>query len=69
MSNCIIYRLLQSKTQEVPIQSDDIRNAVVTNWVEYKKHKKLQSISKLYVPVTVHREQSVKKEYQQDATI
>jgi len=23
----------------------------------------------LYVPVTVHREQSVKKEYQQDATI
>jgi len=24
---------------------------------------------KLYVPVTVHREQSVKKEYQQDATI
>jgi len=26
-------------------------------------------ILKLYVPVTVHREQSVKKEYQQDATI
>jgi len=25
--------------------------------------------AKLYVPVTVHREQSVKKEYQQDATI
>jgi len=25
--------------------------------------------TKLYVPVTVHREQSVKKEYQQDATI
>jgi len=24
---------------------------------------------KHYVPVTVHREQSVKKEYQQDATI
>jgi len=24
---------------------------------------------KLYVPVTVHREQSVKKEHQQDATI
>jgi len=24
---------------------------------------------KLYVPVTVHGEQSVKKEYQQDATI
>jgi len=24
---------------------------------------------KLYVPVTVHREQSLKKEYQQDATI
>jgi len=23
----------------------------------------------LYVPVTLHREQSVKKEYQQDATI
>jgi len=23
----------------------------------------------LYVPVTVHREQSMKKEYQQDATI
>jgi len=26
-------------------------------------------ILKLYIPVTVHREQSVKKEYQQDATI
>jgi len=26
-------------------------------------------INKLYVPVTVHREQSVKKEYQQDAKI
>jgi len=25
--------------------------------------------STLYVPMTVHREQSVKKEYQQDATI
>ena len=25
--------------------------------------------SQLYVPVTVHREQSMKKEYQQDATI
>jgi len=25
--------------------------------------------NKLYVPVTVHREQGVKKEYQQDATI
>jgi len=24
---------------------------------------------KLYVPVTVHREQNVKKEHQQDATI
>jgi len=28
-----------------------------------------KNISPLYVPVTVHREQSVKKEYQQDATI
>jgi len=27
------------------------------------------TLLKLYVPVTVHREQSVKKEYQQDATI
>jgi len=26
-------------------------------------------VVELYVPVTVHREQSVKKEYQQDATI
>jgi len=26
-------------------------------------------LRKLYFPVTVHREQSVKKEYQQDATI
>jgi len=32
--------------------------------VETSKH-----LCKLYVPVTVHREQSVKKEYQQDATI
>jgi len=40
--------------------------------------KRLKSVSyeneasredKLYVPVTVHRQQSVKKEYQQDATI
>jgi len=31
--------------------------------------KDIIKVSKLYVPVTVHREQSVKKEYQQDATI
>jgi len=29
----------------------------------------MQFISGIYIPVTVHREQSVKKEYQQDATI
>jgi len=28
-----------------------------------------QTLWLLHVPVTVHREQSVKKEYQQDATI
>jgi len=27
------------------------------------------TVGKLYVPVTVHREQGVKKEYQQHATI
>jgi len=29
--NCIIYGFLQPKIQDVAIQSDDIRNAVVTN--------------------------------------
>jgi hypothetical protein len=40
-SNCIICEFSQSKTQGVAIQSDDIRNAVVMNWVEYKEHKKI----------------------------
>jgi len=34
----------------------------VTQWA-------YETVNMLYVPVTVHREQSVKKEYQQDATI
>ena len=42
------------------------------NWSPLQKRNYLTGytlISKLYVPVIVHRVQSVKKEYQQDATI
>jgi hypothetical protein len=45
MINCIIYGFLQLKTQDVAIQCDNIQTAVLMNWVEYKKHKKLWSIS------------------------
>jgi len=34
-----------------------------------KKGHNWQLIARFYVSVTVHREQSTKKEYQQDATI
>jgi len=36
-------------------------------FVAAEKNRRCQGI-KLYVPVTVHRERSVKKEYQQDVT-
>jgi len=38
-------------------------------YIQPEELTKMNDYCNLYVPVTVHREQSVKKEYQQDATI
>jgi hypothetical protein len=45
MINCVIYGFLQPKICGMAIECDDFQTVVFINWAEYKKNKKLQSIS------------------------